>query len=91
MVMADESPNLPAKPPLSPCLVKLRNRGGRPKRCVPTREQVLQELWGTKKITVARVRALELLLKELSGANPETALSTAPAKVPSWMTDQAAE
>ena len=63
---------------------------GRPKKCVPTRTQVLEELWGTKKITTARVKALELLLRELPGASLETVTETSrPAKVPDWMNEAA--
>lgn len=60
---------------------------GRPPRCVPTREMVLMELWGNRKITVARVKALEILLDELEkGISKPTTQNT----IPDWMNDDKA-
>ena len=59
---------------------------GRPKRCVPTREMVLTELWSNRKITVARVKAMEILLEELD----KLPASKSPTNIPDWMDDDKA-
>lgn len=62
--------------------------GGRPKKQVPTREMILMELWGSKKITIARVSALKELLVQLDKA-PAISSTPTTATLPDWM--QAAE
>ena len=91
----DETAPKPVEVPAR--ILKLRAngaKGGRPKKVVPSREQVLVELWLNKKITVARVKALEILINELEKLPvPQTATvpSFSGATLPPWMRDDAAE
>jgi hypothetical protein len=80
----------PGKPVLTPQLQALR-KVGRPKNHVPTREQVLVELWMNKKISVARVKALKTLLEELEKSPVTTVTPVTGPILPPWMQDNAAE